>query len=154
MDRIFQWAWDRHGARYSWVLYAISVPFSLPVYLFPAFLIVAVEKSGDYVDAAAVTVVVLMVLAYVIQRPGLGPVRVVEQWAAGHRVDRTRALEATYALTRGAVARAVPANAMVVALLSVVVGAIAGATGSRLIQYGILGALVGTALALTLHGVG
>jgi adenylate cyclase len=152
MDRVFQWVWDRHGARYSWVLYAISLPFSLPGYLLPAFLIVAVEKSDDYVDAAAVAVVAVIVLAYVIQRPGLGPVRVVEQWAAGHQVDRTRALEATYALTRGAVARAVPANAMVVALLLVVVGAIAGATGSRLVEYGILGALVGTALALTLHG--
>jgi adenylate cyclase len=78
MDRIFQWVWDRHGARYSWVLYAISVPFSLPGYLLPAFLIVAVENSDDYVDAGAVSVVALIVLAYVIQRPGSGPARVVE----------------------------------------------------------------------------
>jgi adenylate cyclase len=152
MDRIFQWAWDRYGARWSWVLYAIGVPFSLPAYLFLAFLIVAVEKSGDYVDAAAVAVVLVIVLAYVIQRPGWGPVRVVEQWAAGRDVDRTGALEATYTFTRGAVARAVATNGVGVALLTVVVGAIAGATGSRLVQYAILGALFGTALALTLHG--
>src|SRR6201997_367430 len=152
MDRIFQWVWDRYGARYSWVLYAILVPFALPGYLAFVFLIVAVEKSGAYVDAAAVTVVVVIVLSYIIQLPGLGPVRVVERWAAGHEVDRTGALEATYALTRGGVARAVPANTVVVALLSIVVGAIAGATGSRLVEYSILGALFGTAMALTLHG--
>ena len=71
----------------------------------------------------------------------------------GHEVDRTGALEATYAWTRRAVARAVAANGVVVALLSIVVGLIAGATGSRLVQYAILGALVGIALALTLHGI-
>src|SRR5258707_11215279 len=145
MDRIWRWTWDRYGARYSWALYAISAPFSLPAYLFWAFLIVAVEKSGDYVDAAAFAVVAVTVLAYVIQLPGLGPVRVVEQWAAGHEVDRTDALEATYTWTRGAVARAVAGNAVGLALLSIVVCAIAGATGSRLVQYAILGAVVGTA---------
>ncbi|HEY6857306.1 MAG TPA: hypothetical protein VI194_13980 [Mycobacterium sp.] len=35
MDRIWQWAWDRYGARYSWAVYALSIPFSLPPYLFP-----------------------------------------------------------------------------------------------------------------------
>jgi adenylate cyclase len=153
MDRIWQWAWDRYGARYSWAIYAISVPSSLPVYLFWALLIVAVEKSGDYVEAAAVAVVAVPVVAYVIQLPGLGPVRVVEQWAAGHEVDRAGALEATYAWTRGVVAQEVPAAAVGLALLSSVVGAIAGATGLRLVQYAILGAVVGTALGLTaVHG--
>ncbi len=154
MDRIWQWAWDRYGARYSWAIYAISVPFSLHVYLFWALLIVAVEKSGDYVDAAAVTVVAVPVLGYVVQLPGLGPVRVVEQWAAGHEVDRRGALEATYAWTRGTVARATAANAVGVALLSSVVGEIAGATGSRLVQYAILGAVVGTGFGLSIvHGL-
>jgi class 3 adenylate cyclase len=154
MDRIWLWAWDRYGARYSWAVYAISVPFSLPSYLCWAFLIVALEKSGDYVDAAAVTVVAVTVLGYVIQLPGLGPVRVVEQWAAGHEVGRTEALEATYTWTRKAVARAVAGNAVAIAVISIVVGAIAGATGSRLVQYAILGAVVGTAFGLTIvHGL-
>ena len=74
MDRIWQWAWDRYGARYSWVICAISVLFSLPAYLFWSFLIVAVEKSGDYLEAAAVTVVAVPVLAYVNMLPGLGRV--------------------------------------------------------------------------------
>lgn len=114
MDRIWQWAWDRHGGRYLWVLYAIILPFSLPEYLFLAFFIVAVEKWGDYVDAAAVVVVI--VLSYMIQLPGVGPVRVVEQWAAGHEVDRAGALESTYDWGRAAIARAVPVNAAGVAL--------------------------------------
>ena len=46
------------------------------------------------------------------------------------------------------VARAVVANAVWAAPLLVVVGAIAGATGSRLIQYGILGAVAGTGAQL------
>jgi hypothetical protein len=34
MDRIWQWAWDRYGARYSWAALAVAFPLSLPVYLF------------------------------------------------------------------------------------------------------------------------
>jgi adenylate cyclase len=154
MDRIWQWAWDRCGARYSWVLYAISIPLSLPVYLFWALLIVAVAKSSRYVEAAAVTMVAVLVQAYVALLPGLGRSRLVEQWAAGREVDRVRALDATYAWTRGAVARAVAFSAVWAGLFSVVVGAIAGATGSRLVQYGILGAVFGTAVQLgALHSL-
>ncbi len=155
MDRIWQWAWDRHGARYSWAVFAVGFPLLLPFYLFWSFLIVAVEKSGHYVEAAAVTVVAVLVLAYVVMLPGLRRRRVVEQWAAGHEVDRARALDATYALTRGAVVRAVAFNAVWAGLLSVVVGAIAGATGLRLVQYGILGAVVGTAVQVgAVHSFG
>jgi class 3 adenylate cyclase len=80
--------------------------------------------------------------------PGLGGNRLAEQWAAGHEVDRARALDATYAWARRAVARAVGANAVWVALLLVVVGAIAGASGSRLAQYGVLGAVIGIGVQL------
>jgi hypothetical protein len=56
MDRIWQWAWDRYGARYSWAIYAVSVSELLPVYLALSFLIIAFERSDRYVEAAAVTV--------------------------------------------------------------------------------------------------
>ena len=72
----------------------------------------------------------------------------MEQWAAGREVDRARALEATYAWARGAVVRTVGAAAVWIALLLVVVGAIAGATGSRLVQYGIVGAVLGAVSSL------
>jgi hypothetical protein len=56
MDRIWQWAWDRYGARYTWAIYAIAFPVALPIYLVLSFVVVAFEKSGHYVEAAAVTV--------------------------------------------------------------------------------------------------
>ncbi len=128
------------------------LPLLLLIYLIPSFLVVAFEESGQYVEAAAVTVVVVLVLVYLSALPGVGRVRLVEQWAAGHQVDRARALDATYTYARGAVARAVGVNAVGVALISVVVGAIAGASGSRLVQYGIFGAVFGTAnLLVAVH---
>jgi adenylate cyclase len=148
MDRIWQWAWDRYGARYSWAIWAIVFLVVLPVYLLISFVVVAFEKSGDYVRAAAVTVVAVLVMCYVFLPPGLGGIRLAEQWAAGHEVDRATALADTYTYARGAVARGVAANAVLSATLLVVVGAIVGATGSRLIQYGILGAFAGISVAL------
>ena len=110
-----------------------------------AFLVAAFEGSGRYVDAAAVTIVGVLALAYVTVLPGLGRIRLVEHWAAGHEVDRATALDATYTWARGAVARSVGGIAVGVALLLVVVGVIAGASGWRLVQYAILGATFGTA---------
>jgi adenylate cyclase len=148
MDRIWQWAWDRHGARYSWAVSAVLIPVWLPIYLLPSFLVVASEESGRYVEAAAVTVITVLVLVYVVVLPGLAHRRVVERWAAGHEVDRAIALDSTYAWARGTVARAVVSSAAGVALLLVVVGAITGATGWRLVQYGILGASFAAAVQL------
>jgi class 3 adenylate cyclase len=148
MDRIWQWTWDRYAARYSWAVFAISCLAMLPVWLGSTFLVIAVEGSDRYVDAAAVTVVGVLVLVYVSVLAGVGPSRRVEQWAAGREVDRARALEATYAWARGAVVRTVGTAAVLIALLLVVVGAIAGATGSRLVQYGIVGAVFGAVASL------
>ena len=72
MDRIWQWAWDRHGPRYSWAVCAVGFLMTLPIYLVWSFLIVAVEGSGHYVEAAAVTVVAVPVLAVVSSSSRLG----------------------------------------------------------------------------------
>ena len=148
MDRFLQWAWDRHGRRYSWALCAVTAIVGLPILVVWSFLIVAVEQSSGFAGAAAVTVIAVPVLAYVAIRPGSGAGRVIEQWAAGHEVDRARALNATYAWTRGLVVRAVALTAVWVGLMSVAVGAIARATGWRLVEYGVLGATVGVAVVL------
>jgi adenylate cyclase len=154
MDRIWQWAWDRYASRYSWAICAVAFPVALPIYLVSSFVVVAYEESGNYVEAAAITVVVVLLLVYAVNLPGLGGIRLAEQWAAGDEVDRASALEATYTWARGAVARAVGSNAVVSALLLIVVGAISGATGSRLVQYGIVGAFLGAAVQLTaVHSV-
>jgi class 3 adenylate cyclase len=121
----------------------------LLVYLIWSFLIVALEDSDHYVEAATVTIATVPVVLYVIVFPGLGSSRIVERWAAGHEVDRARALDATYAWTRRGVVRTVASHAVCTGLISVVVGAIAGASGSRLIQYAILGTVAGTAVGLT-----
>jgi class 3 adenylate cyclase len=154
MDRIWQWAWDRYGARYSWAIFAVLFILLLPVYLLPSILVVAFEGSGQYVEAAAVTVVAVLVVVYVMALPGLGGIRHVEQWAAGEKVDRARALDGTYTWARGARVRTVGGNAALVALLLVVVGAIVGATGARLVQYAILGAALGSAsMLVALHSI-
>ena len=145
MDRIWQWAWDRYGARYSWAFCAITFPLLLQIYIVLSFVVVAYEKSDRYVEVAAVTVVGVLVLVYAMVLPGLGGMRRLERWVAGHEVDRAEALEATYTWARRMMVRAVVVNAVCAALMTVVVGAIAGATGSRLVQYGILGGVVGIA---------
>lgn len=57
-------------------------------------------------------------------------------------------LGATYGYARRTVSRGVGSDMVWTVLFMVVVGAIAGATGSRLIQYGILGAAIGVASKL------
>jgi adenylate cyclase len=148
MDRIWQWAWDRHGKRYSWAVCVVAALVGLPIFVVWSFLIVAVEQSGHYLAAAAVTVVGMPVLVGVVVRPGSGAGRLVQQWAAGHEVDRARALDATYAWTRGLLVRGVALIAVWAGLLSVGVAAIAGATNWRLAQYWILGAITGVAVLL------
>lgn len=148
MDRIWQWAWDRYGARYSWAVCAISFLVVLPTYLLTSFVVVAFEGGGHNFEAAAVTVVGVVVLMYVLVLPGLGQIHRVEQWAAGQHVDRVSALEATYTYARGATTRVVGSNAVFLALVLVLVGAIAGASASRLVQYGIVGLTFGAATIL------
>src|SRR3954470_23167500 len=140
MDRIWQWAWDRYSARYSWAVCAILGALFLPHYLLLSSVVVAFEGSGRYVEAAAVTVVAMLVLACVVAFPGVGQLHIVERWAASHDVDPATAIEATYTYARGLIVRAVTASAVCGGLLAVVVGVIAGASASRLVQYSILGA--------------
>lgn len=129
-------------------MWAIGVPFVLQVYVLFAIIVLAFEDSDRYVEAAAITVVVVVVEQFVIVLPGLGRIRVVERWAAGRERDRRKTLDATYTWARGMVVRAVATNAAGAALQGVVVGALAGATASRLVQYGLLGAAVGAGTQL------
>lgn len=154
MDRIWQWAWDRHGARYMWVVWAIMFFLVLPAYFLWSLLIVAVERSGHYLEAAAVTVVVLLVWCCANALAGRRQFRPAELWAAGHPVDRASALEATYTYARRWVLRMLWAGPVPYGVLSVLVGAIAGAGGTQLIQYTVLGAVTGTATTLVgVHSV-
>ncbi len=91
MHRIWQWAWDRYATRYSWAIYGICLPVLLPTYLLSTLGIVALEESGRFLFAAAITVAAVLVLVYVMVIPGAGRSRVVDQWAAGRPVDEVKA---------------------------------------------------------------
>ncbi len=154
MDRIWQWACDRYGSRYRWAIYALTFPVALPVYLLLTLPIVAFEKSTHYVEAAIITVGAVLVVECIMGSPGHRQMRLVEQWAAGHDVDRATALEGTYDYARRSTSLMVWGSWIWAAALSVLVGAIAGATGSRLVQYAILGAAFMTCVQLVAyHGI-
>jgi adenylate cyclase len=142
MDRFLQWAWNQHGPRYSWVITVASYFVALPVYLFLSFAILAAEHSNRYGVATAAAGIAVLVIVFAVALPGIGVWRLVEQWAAGRELDRVRALEATYAWSRVAVARSLLVFAVCGALLALSVGALAGATDLRLIQCAILGGVL------------
>jgi class 3 adenylate cyclase len=120
----------------------------LPPYLVFSFVVVAFEKLGHYGEATVVTVAAVMVLAYALILPGNRMVHLVERWAAGHEAHSAMALQATYASARATVVRGLGANPACTALQLLLVGAIAGASGARLIQYGVLGGAMGLGVSL------
>jgi adenylate cyclase len=150
MDRIWQWAWDRHGPRYSWVIFAIAVPFLLQTYLMASFVVVAIEGSGHYEEAAVAATAGAVVVMVMWVLPGIGQFRVVERWAAGTdgEVDPLSALAATYTWSRGAAVRMVISNGAGVAVVLVYLAAIGGADVPRLAQYGLVGLVFGAVSAL------
>jgi adenylate cyclase len=93
MDRIWQWAWDRYGARYSWAMWIITFASGLPVYLVWSWSVVAFVKSSHYVEASVIAGVVVLVLAFMLILPGNRLLRRAERWAAGAVVGRAEALE-------------------------------------------------------------
>jgi class 3 adenylate cyclase len=143
MDRFFEWAWNRHGARYSWVISAWAVAVVLPIYLFLAFAILAVEHSSRYWDAAGTAAVAALAVAYVVPLPGHGVWRLIEPWAAGGELDRANALEATYKWCRQIIVRSVVIMGASGAVVSVSASVVSGATGLRVAQYAVLGGVVG-----------
>jgi adenylate cyclase len=152
MDRIWQSAWDRYKSRYSWACWALTLPLALPVYLAWSLGIVAFERSERYTEAAAVTMVAVPAYLYAVIGPGGRVPRLIERWADGDDVDPESAMCATYNYGRKVIARGVVVTVVWVAALFVVIGMIAGASGSRLVEYAILGAVAGTAGQLiTVH---
>jgi class 3 adenylate cyclase len=120
----------------------------LPTYLLWLFFVVAFEKSSHYVQATIVTCVAVVVMAFVVVLPGSRRFRLAERRAAGGAVDRAAALADTYTWTRAVAGRALWFIPAWIALLTVVIGVIAGASGSRLVQFGILGAASGIGMTM------
>lgn len=143
MDRVFQWLWDRYGTRYTWALWAFVSLISLPVFLAWSSVIVAVQGSSRYGEAAGVTAAAVLLRAYVLTLPGTSELRSIERWAAGKAMDPEAALVATYTFARRSVARAFASDVVWTGALTAVVASIAGAAGWMLAQYALLGAVLG-----------
>ena len=154
MDRFWQWVWDRYGPRYSWALAIFFIALTLPPYMFWSLVIVGVNKSPHYVQAAAITVCVLALLNCLIVISCRGKIRLVEQWASGGEVDQVRALSDTYTWSRQVTIRALLTNAVGVPVTLVLVGVVTGATGPLLIQFAVMGVPLGIAVQLAgMHSV-
>ena len=89
--------------------------------------------SLRYLAAAVLTVAAIVVAeaqsAVTIRRE----MRLIEQWAAGQNVDRATTLEGAYLCSRLVSSQLVWRDAICLAVLAVAVGAIAGASGWRLV---------------------
>ena len=113
MDRIWQWAWDRYKSRFLLAFSVLGYPFLFFIYVFASFVVVALEKSSRYVEAAGVTAAAVVVLMCLLVLPGRRHFRPIERWAAGEEVDRATALEGTYIWARATIPRAVVGTAVV-----------------------------------------
>jgi adenylate cyclase len=148
MDRVWDWAWDHHGKRYSWAVFSITCGVSLPIFVLPALIVLGFEHSDRYLAAVVIAAGIAAVRVYVISQPGFAVWRPMERWAAGDRGDPLEALESTYTLARKGVARGVVSDVVSGGTMTVIVGAIAGASASRLIQYGVVGSTMFLAVDL------
>ena len=152
IDRVYQWLWDRHGSHYSWAVYWLSFVVLLPIWELPTLIIIEYEESDRFLAAAAIAAATTLAVLYVGARPGFKVWRPMERWAAGDEIDRLEALESTYTLARTTVLRGIVVYALAGGMMCVGVGAIAGASTSRLIQYGFLGITIFTAVnAIAIH---
>ena len=129
-------------------MFGITNVVVLPVWLVSSILITAYEGTDRYIETAAVTVVAVPLLVYGNLLPGVGRIRSVERWAAAHEVDRATALEDTYTYARRTFLRAGVVTVIWSVLLAVFVGAIAGASWQRIVQYAIWGGVLGAATQL------
>ncbi len=95
MDRIFQRVWDRYGPAYSWAICIVVYLTGLSVHLAFPLIIVAFEGADRYLAATVITCVALLVRVYLMVLPGSEPLRLIERWAAGQKVDPMEVLRAT-----------------------------------------------------------
>ena len=148
MDRIFQWMWDRYGPVYSWAICTLVYPAGMSCYLAFPLIIVAFQRSDRYGDAAIIASVAMLVRVYLMVLPGSKPLRLIEKWAAGRQVDPGEALRGTFAYARRTPIRVFVTDVIWAPCLGLGIAAMVGASGWRLAQYGIVGAVYGAAVGV------
>lgn len=149
MGRLWEWLWDRHGRHYSWAVIVAVIPTLVLTYSFYAVIIVAFEHSHRYGEAIAVVVAAATAIETVAVRLGRRWFRPLEQFAAGHEIDRAAALAGTYVYTRKVSAYLASGHAVWIGSTFAVIGVVAGASWSRVFQYGAVGALIGAGVVLS-----
>ena len=154
IDRLWQWTWDRHGSRYSWAVFLMTYGITVPIWVAMAWALVKFEESDRFLESAGVAAAATLALVYFLVRPGWRVWRPIERWAVSDASDRPRTLESTYVLGRSFVGRGMVLWAMAGGVTGGSVGAVAGATGSRLIQYVLIGTTFSIGLFLVaLHPI-
>src|ERR1700758_4057770 len=147
MDRIWQWAWDRFGARYPWVIWAFGFTSMLVTYALWSLVITCYERSSRYLEAVVVTSIAVVLQSFVVL-PGRRRFRLMRPASAGDEVDRFQALNETYVWGRAAGIRQLWFVPMWAATFFAIVIALAGAHGMRVVQYAIVGGAMGIVTTL------
>lgn len=140
IDRLWQWAWDRHATRFGWAVFVLSYAISLSVWVTAALIMVALEGSTRFLASAVAAAAIAAVFVFMFAMPESRDWRIVQRWAAGGEIDPRDALESTYTFGRHTLVRGVAFIGVGGGVMGVSVGMIIGADTSRTVQYGIIGA--------------
>lgn len=140
MERVWQWAWGRFGAKYSWAVYAVTCVVVLPIWVTVAAVLDALAGASGHAPSIGVAVLFGMLALAILEQPGSAVWRPIEGWAAGERDDARGTLESTYAWGRIGLARGVVVYSACGATACALVGVLTGERGWWLVQYAVLGA--------------
>ena len=144
MERLWQWAWDRHGPRFSWAAFIITALLFAFIYGFAASLFVGYERSSAYPVGISIGIVGGILVGFAHIRPGSANWLAIERFAAGGSTDAMAALTSTYALTRELIARTFVNSVVLGAATGGAVALTVGASPVRAAEHAVL---AGAALA-------
>lgn len=151
MDRIWQWVWDRHGAKYPWVIWAFGFTSMFVTYALWSLVITCYERSSHYLEAVVVTGVGVVLQSLVVL-PVRRRFRLMRPVSASDQVDRFQALNETYVWGRTARIRQLWFVPIWAATFFAIVSVLAGAHGMRVVEYAIAGGAMGIVTTLiSLH---
>jgi adenylate cyclase len=147
MDRLWQWVWDRYGAKYPWVIWAFGFTSMLVTYALWSLVITCYERSSRYLEAVVVTSIAVVLQSFVVL-PGRRRFRLMRPVSAGDEVDRFQALNESYVWGRAAGIRQLWFVPIWAATFFAIVSSLAGAHGMRVVEYAIVGGAMGIVTTL------
>lgn len=155
MNLLWEWCWRRFRRRYSWALFGALSFVALPILVAIAFVTVRLEGSGQYGNALALALLGSLAIVAVVVLPGVSSVwGDVEGWDPASPASKHRALEGTYAFTRGLRLRSVSAWLVIPGLVATGAGLVSGARVGRALEYGIIGiGIGGGSILIAIHSL-